>query len=161
MIKHESFEESCRIDSPGSVLGGCEKWKDFIHKEKDKVYYGKNLPMSGMQEVPQRATSATGSIDVRYSKKDKYLHYSIKWSDLTGIPTGAHIHGAAPRGMNASIKHDFFSIFPKFVSGEFKNSVLVDGIAIKEDSLLNGFYYFNIHTPTYQGGEIRGQIEFK
>lgn len=37
---------------------------------------------------------------------------------------------------------------------------MVDGSAIKEDSLMAGMYYFNIHTAKYPGGEIRGQIEF-
>jgi hypothetical protein len=38
---------------------------------------------------------------------------------------------------------------------------VVDGVRIKEDSLLMGFYYVNIHSATFPGGEIRGQIEFK
>lgn len=149
----------------GTVLGGCEKWKDIIHKEKkkdDKVLYSaKNLPMSGAQEVPQRATPAEGLIDVEYDKRDRYLNYTVKWANLTGNPTGAHIHGPAARGANAGIKHDFFNIFPRTQAGVFQYSVLVDGISIKEDSLLKGYYYFNIHTPMYPGGEIRGQIEFK
>lgn len=146
-----------------SVLGGCEKWKDIIHKEKekDKVYTAKNLPMSGMQEVPQRSTPATGLIDAKYDKKSKKLDFTVKWTELTNIPIGSHIHGAAPKGVNAGIKYDFTDIFPKATSGFFTNSVVVDGIAIKEDSLIKGYYYVNIHTATYPGGEIRGQIEFK
>ena len=45
-------------------------------------------------------------------------------------------------------------------SGSFTDSVKVDGSAIKEDSLLSGLYYINIHTPKNPGGEIRGQITF-
>ncbi|MBC7828070.1 MAG: CHRD domain-containing protein [Chitinophagaceae bacterium] len=151
-----------------SVLSGCEKWKDLIHKEKEKekeeekkVWVAENLPMSGLQEVPQRETRASGSIDARYHKESKTLSYTVKWTELTGNPVGAHIHGVAPRGVNAGIKHDFFAIFPKTASGTFTNSVVVDGVAIKEDSLVKGFYYFNIHTPKFPGGEIRGQLEFK
>lgn len=130
--------------------------------EDDKnVYTKKGLDLSGSQEVPVRDTKAYGKADVSYDKKTKMLKYDIAWFNLTGNPTGAHIHGTAPRGVNAAIKHDFFSLIPKTVSGTFSNSVMVDGVAIKEDSLLLGFYYFNIHTPTYPGGEIRGQIEFK
>lgn len=149
-----------------SFFAGCEKWKDIIHKEKDKgsdkvIYAATNLPMTGSQEVPQKTTPAEGLVDVDYDKRDRYLHFTIKWANLTGIPTGAHIHGTAARGTNAGIKFDFFSLFPRTTSGVFKHSVLVDGITIKEDSLLKGYYYFNIHTPTNPGGEIRGQIEFK
>jgi len=145
-----------------SVFAGCEKWKDYYHHEKEKnVYEKKNLPMSGLQEVPQRETMASGWADVHYDKKTKMLKYTIKWKDLTGNPTGSHIHGTAARGKNASIKHDFFSLFPKTTSGTFSHQVMADGVAIKEDSLLNGFYYFNLHTAKFPGGEIRGQIEFK
>ena len=88
------------------------------------------------------------------------LDFTITWHNLTGIPTGAHIHGTAPRGVNAGVKVDYFSLIPKTVSGTFTHSVLVDEIAVKSDSLLAGFYYFNFHTPKFPGGEIRGQIEF-
>ena len=148
-----------------SLLGGCEKWKDIYHKDKKKedkyLYVAKNLPMTGSQEVPQKTTPAEGLFDVDYDKRDGYMHFTLRWAKLTGTPTGAHIHGPAARGANAGIKNDFFGIFPKTTSGVFTHSVFVDGIAIKEDSLLKGYYYFNIHTPTNPGGEIRGQIEFK
>ena len=148
-----------------SVLSGCEKWKDLIHREKEKeeeknVFETKKLPMNGLQEVPQRETLASGWLEARYDKTTKMLKYSISWTELTGIPIGSHIHGVAPKGVNAGIKHDFTALLPKATAGTFTNSVLVDGIAIKEDSLLLGFYYLNIHTPTFPGGEIRGQIEF-
>ena len=140
------------------LLSACTK----EDKEEDKkVYTAKGLELSGAQEVPVRDTKAYGKADVSYDKKTRMLKYDIAWFSLTGVPTGAHIHGTAPRGVNAPIKHDFFSLIPKTVSGTFSNSVMVDGVAIKEDSLLLGFYYFNIHTATFPGGEIRGQIEFK
>ena len=147
-----------------SLLAGCEKWKDIFHKDKEKekkVYAAENLPMSGLQEVPQRETLAKGWIDARYEKESKMLKFTVKWQDLTGIPIGSHIHGVAPKGVNAGIKYDFTPLLPKAVAGTFTNSVVVDGVSIKEDSLLLGYYYINIHTPKFPGGEIRGQLEFK
>jgi len=140
------------------LLSACTK-EDC--EDDNKVYTKKGLDLSGAQEVPVRDTKAYGKADVSYDKKTKMLKYDISWFNLTGVPTGSHIHGSAPRGVNAPIKHDFFSLIPKTPSGTFSNSVMVDGVAIKEDSLLLGFYYLNIHTPTFPGGEIRGQIEFK
>lgn len=139
----------------------CSKsdWKHFFDHKKD-VISARNLPLTGSQEVPEKITPASGLVDVRYNKKTKTLEFDLSWKELTGIPTGAHIHGAAARGSNAGIKYDFFALIPKTTSGSFSNSVIVDGIAIKEDNLLLGYYYFNIHTPTNSGGEIRGQIEF-
>ena len=120
----------------------------------------KDIRLDGRQEVPARDTRAKGKAEVTYNKCDKTLTYSISWSNLTGVPTGAHIHGPAPRGQNASIKHDFFNLIPKTSSGTFTNSVKLDDTAIKEDSLLGGYYYFNFHSAKFPGGEIRGQIEF-
>lgn len=121
----------------------------------------KTLPLKSDQEVPANNSSASGTADVTYNKDSKMLTYTIKFNGLTGKATMAHIHGTAPRGTNAGVKHDLSTVLPKETSGSFTDSVKIDASDIKEDSLLNGFYYFNIHTPAHPGGEIRGQIELK
>jgi hypothetical protein len=140
-------------------LSACDK--DDDDDKNDNVVARTGLQLTGSQEVPVKTSTATGSADISYDKSTKMFSFTINWQTLTGTPTGAHIHGPAARGTNAGIKYDFFSVMPKTVSGTFTNSVMVDGVSLKEDSLLAGFYYFNIHTPTNPGGEIRGQIEFK
>jgi Cu/Zn superoxide dismutase len=136
------------------VFSGC-KDHDFYN-----VITQKGLPLSAVQETTQNSSPATGTADVSYDKTTKMLTYTVTWNNLTGIPTGAHIHGTAARGSNAAVQDNFFSLIPKTTSGTFTNSVPVDGVKIKEDDLLNGLYYFNFHTPANLGGEIRGQIEF-
>ncbi len=118
------------------------------------------LVLSGAQEVPAKTGTGAGTADVTYNKSTKLLTFTLNWQSLTGVPTGSHIHGVAARGANAGVKYDFFAQLPSAVSGSYSGSVMVDGTSIKEDSLLMGFYYFNIHTATNPGGEIRGQIEF-
>ena len=125
-----------------------------------KVLTRNGLPIEASQEVPRKETKGMGSADVTYNKQTKVLTYKLTWTNLTGVPTGAHIHGPASRGTNAGIKHDFFSSFPRTISGTYSGSAMVDGVALIEDSLLAGKYYFNIHTAINPGGEIRGQIEF-
>ena len=141
----------------------CRKsdWKYLLNKYPKTVITEKNLPLSGLQEVPQKIVPAKGKMDVSYNKKTKMLTYSITWWDLSAAPVGAHIHGPAARGVNAGVKHNFTNEIPKTVSGKFTNSVLVDDVSIKLDSLLRGYYYINIHTPMNPAGEIRGQIEFE
>ena len=119
------------------------------------------LPMKADQEVPANKSTASGTADVTYNKDTKMLTYTLNWSGLTDKATMSHIHGTAPRGTNAGVKHDLTPVLKKETSGSFTDSVKIDGSDIKEDSLLSGFYYFNIHTPANQGGEIRAQIEFK
>lgn len=138
-----------------ALFAGCDD-----HDTPQDVVRQNGLPLSGSQEVPAKQTQATGWADVSYNKTTHMLTFTLNWANLTGNPTGAHIHGTAARGTNAGIKFDFFSLFPKTPSGTYSASVLVDGVSINENDLLNGLYYFNIHTPTNPGGEIRGQIEF-
>lgn len=126
----------------------------------NNVVSKKGLPLSPNQEVPAVNSPANGTFDVSYNKDNKMLTYTVNWTGLTDNPIMSHIHGTAPKGANAGVKHDFSNLLPKTTSGNFSDSVKVDGTAIKEDSLLAGFYYINIHTPKNKAGEIRGQIEF-
>ena len=113
--------------------------------------------MSGSQEVPAVTTTASGTIRVTYSQRDKVLNYTITWIGLSGNPTGAHIHGLAEEGVNAGILQTFNG-FPAATFGSYSGTLLVDGVKIKEEYLLSGKYYVNIHTAANPGGQIRGQI---
>ncbi|GHB80753.1 CHRD domain-containing protein [Persicitalea jodogahamensis] len=131
---------------------------EFYNLDRNVVKRG--IVLTSQQEVPSLNTGAKGSADVLYNKNTKLLSYFISWENLAELPTGAHIHGVADRGMNAIVQHSFIDLIPKDRSGSFSNSVVVDGVKIKEAELLNGKYYFNIHNSIYPTGEIRGQIEF-
>lgn len=119
----------------------------------------KTIQLSAGEEVPANNSTATGTADVTYNKDTKTLTYSVNYSGLTGDATMAHIHGTAAKGANAGVSHDLTGVLEKKAAGKFTDSVVI-GDKIKEDSLLTGFYYFNIHTKKNPGGEIRGQIEF-
>ena len=118
------------------------------------------LLISPAQEVAFNNSQAYGGADVSYNKTTHMLSFTISWNNLTGIPTGAHIHGTGARGNNAPIIFDFANAITKTTSGIYTRSVLVDGTTLKEEDLLNGLYYFNFHTANNPGGEMRGQIEF-
>jgi Cu/Zn superoxide dismutase len=141
-----------------SSLSSCNK--DDDDDTNKNVVKKSGLAVTGAQEVPGKTSPAAGTLDVSYDKVTKVLSFTVNYQGLTTAPTGAHIHGTAAKGTNAGIKYDFFSLFPKTQAGTFSNTVTVDGVKLKEDSLLLGFYYLNIHTSTNPGGEIRGQIEF-
>ena len=133
-------------------------------KPEDQVsppttYSKTDIVMSGAQETPVNPSPGTGRLNVSYSKVSKLLSYSFTWSGLTGPPNAAHIHGLAPAGYPASVVQTFSSLAAS-TSGSYSGSFLVDGIKVKEEDLLSGLYYVNIHTNTYPGGEIRGQIRF-
>jgi hypothetical protein len=142
-----------------ALFAACDKDEDDTDPN---IVTSKQVVLNAANEVqnPPVVSSATGTANATYNKVSKKLDYTITWNNLTSDSvTGSHIHGTASKTQNANVKHGF--TIPAQKSGTYTGSVTVDGVAIKEDSLLAGFYYFNIHTNRYKGGEIRGQLEFQ
>ncbi len=152
---------------------GMNSCKKNAEKKTTTNYEKKDIALTGAQETPATATSALGSMDVFYSKDTRMLSYTVRWTGLTDSVMLMHIHGLAPSGFAAGVVQTIVgtsnTIFPQKTSGKFtfsKNgtlsgTLLADGVHVKEQDLLNGVYYMNIHTATYPGGEIRGQIRFQ
>lgn len=135
------------------AISSCERdeWGDFAVEINDVL-------MSGGQESPANSSSATGNIDATYNKETKILSYNVTWSGLSGNVTGMHIHGATDPGFNAGVLQGFSLGSNNKPSGTYTGSVIVDGQVIREEDLLAGKLYINIHSALYPGGEIRGQL---
>lgn len=143
-------------------LFSCEKDAD---KRASNEFSKTGIILGGAQETPAVTTTAAGKMDVFYSRATKTLSYTVTWSGLSGNVTGMHIHGLAPAGFAAPVLQSFStSAIIKCTAntttncGTFKGTLLFDGVALKEEDLLNGLFYVNIHTAANPGGEIRGQI---
>lgn len=137
------------------ALAACNK----DDNPNTNVVSRQGLVFSPAQEVPVVTNStATGTANISFDKTTKVLTYTLNWSNLSDSLTVSHIHGTASKIVSAGVKVGF--TLPRGLAGTYSGTVQVDGVLIKEDSLLNGFYYFNIHTKKNPGGEIRTQIEF-
>ena len=143
----------------------CEK---DAEKKKTQEFLKSGLPMTAAQENnPNNVSTALGSLDVYYAKNSKILSYKFTWQGLTDTIVGIHIHGLAPAGYNAGIVQNILPLNQKnepmfpFRGGSYSGTFNVDGVVVKEENILNGLYYLNIHTKTYTGGEIRAQIRFQ
>jgi CHRD domain len=128
--------------------------------------------LSGDQEVPPVATTASGIVSFTLDDQTGLMDVTatiegISLADITfpaaPLAFGAlgpfHIH-AAPAGVNGSIITPFplASYFSDTATGL---EISASGIAFDLDfldELLAGDMYFNLHTLTNGGGEIRGQI---
>ena len=144
------------------TLGACEK---SAEAKKGTLYTRTGIIMSGAQETPANPSNALGSLDISYIRGNKVLNYKFTWSALSDTITGIHIHGLAPEGFAAGILQNILTtrnetVFP-FRGGSYSGNLQVDEVAVKEENVLNGLYYVNIHTKTYPNGEIRGQIRFQ
>jgi hypothetical protein len=111
--------------------------------------------LNGDQEVPPVTTDASGAARFWLDSERNTRHYHVAISDIDNV-TASHIH-KAPAGVNGPV------IFPLFTGvGTFDpdNPIGGGGSPGAEGlvDLLTGFYYVNVHTTDYPGGEIRGQI---
>ncbi|MGE3108673.1 MAG: CHRD domain-containing protein [Phycisphaerales bacterium] len=110
------------------------------------------VPIDGQQESPPVSSMGIGVGLVSLGDASDTLTYDVRYSPLSSAETAAHIHGFAPRGMSAAVVHPLALGSRKLGSWNYP--------AADESLVQSGLAYFNIHTMTNGGGEIRGQIEF-
>jgi hypothetical protein len=126
----------------------------FISCDKDDDEPDPNVTfkatLTGSQEAPNpNASTATGTATLVFNKTTKVFTLTVT-HNITS-PTNGHIHKGA---IGASGPPVF--AFTSFTSPISYTSTALD--ASQEADLYAGLYYVNIHTSTYPGGEIRGQL---
>ena len=163
----------------GSLLALCSANASAV------VIFTANL--TGSQEVPSNASTATGSATLVLNDAMTALTYSVTvfGLDFTGAQTpgtadnlmAAHIHAPAPPGVNAGVVFGFFGTpfndnnpndvvvtpFAMGVGGTIAgkwDELEGNGttLAAQLPNILAGNSYLNFHTVAFPGGEIRGQI---
>jgi hypothetical protein len=130
--------------------------------------------LNGYEENPDISTVAHGSFVARLSSDGDSLTYELSYSGFETTVTASHVHFGKP-AVNGGVSF-FLCSGPTAppcpqgsgtVTGEVDMSDVVgpagQGIAAGEfDEILAamraGHAYVNVHSSTYPGGEIRGQI---
>ena len=107
--------------------------------------------ISGAAQVPPNPSKGTGNVTSTYDTATRVLAWKGIYSGLTGQPSAAHFHGPADTKMNGPVVVNF----EKFASPFEGSATLTEAQAA---DLLAGRWYVNIHTPSYPGGELRGQV---
>jgi CHRD domain/PEP-CTERM motif len=110
----------------------------------------------GTGENPPNASPGTGFGQVVLNAAQTLITVDENWSGLTAPATASHIHGPAPVGMNAPVLFPFSGV-PAATSGAIPTQSFAITPAQVAD-LQAGLYYMNVHTSTFPGGEIRGQL---
>ena len=111
--------------------------------------------LSGSQEVPPNASTATGTATVVLSDDRTTISVDVTFTGLTTPATVAHIHGPAVPGMTAPPIIPLTD-FPTTTSGTYSHKFPITPEQIEE--LANALTYLNIHSSTFPNGEIRGQL---
>jgi len=125
-----------------------------------------NFPLGPDQAVPSNSTNAWGAAQLLYDNgADTFdldlMVFGIELGDLQGAGpnnTPVHIHNA-PRGSNGPIAIDIGNL-GSFVQDGLGIRLQLDDVPIGnfEGELFAGNLYVNIHTASFPGGQIRGQI---
>jgi CHRD domain len=144
--------------------------------------------LTGFEEVPAISTEGDGSFRATLDRSGTELRYELRFSDLEGVnamspgPTQAHIH-FAQKSVNGGIVvwlcgsatnpgPEGTQLCPAEPSGTVTGTITMDDVVSPDPSqgiqagafdelvrgLRAGVTYANVHTATYPGGEIRGQL---
>ena len=111
--------------------------------------------LSANSEVPATTSAGTGEATIKIDTTNDKISWTIKYSGLSGAVTGAHFHGPAAVGANASVA------LP--IAGDMLSPIKGDATITNEQKaqLLEGKWYVNLHTAANPDGEIRGQVVVK
>jgi hypothetical protein len=135
-------------------------------------------PLSGANENPPTTSTATGSAFVTVDTVALTITFNVTFSGLTTGDTAAHIHCCVAQGGNTGVAtvppvlpgfpmgvtggtflNQTFSLTnasfynPTFITNNGGNVSTAEPVFLA--GLLNGQTYFNIHTSTDPGGEVR------
>lgn len=112
--------------------------------------------LSGAGEVPPNASPGTGFCTVVLNAAETQITVDESWSGLTAPATASHIHGPGGAGTNAAVLFPFTGV-PAATAGSIPEQTF--SITAQEVTwLFDGYLYANVHTSTFPGGEIRGQL---
>jgi hypothetical protein len=112
--------------------------------------------LSGLNEVGPNASPGTGFATLVLNGAQNQFTIDVSWSGLTAAATAGHIHGPGGAGTNASVLFPFSGV-PAATSGAIPTQTFSIN-ATQLQYLQSGYLYVNIHTSTFPGGEVRGQL---
>lgn len=112
--------------------------------------------LSGLNETSPNASPGTGFGTVVLNAAQTQITVDESWSGLTVPATASHIHGPADTTHNAAVLFPFSGV-PAATAGAIPEQTFAI-TPTQVGYLQSGELYFNVHTSTFPGGEIRGQI---
>lgn len=164
-----SCEDELRINQIDNEISEVKTLKN---SQNNKVLNFR-APLNGMNEVPAVVTDASGLAKFQLSKDGAELSYKIVVEDIMDVLM-AHLH-MAPEGTNGPVVAWLYPsgpppvLIPGLFSGVLAEGVITDsdlkgplaGMTLEDlvEDFYEGLIYVNVHTTTYPGGEIRGQVK--
>ena len=124
-----------------------------------------NVNLDAAQEPAPRGTgSGSGTVTL----SNNVVIVDVTYSGLSGNRNNSHFHAPGARGVSAGVAYNTASIDTGAgaTSGAIKGTVTLlnpgyggKTIAQQIQDIRDGLWYLNIHSTTFGGGEIRGQVD--
>lgn len=142
-----------------------------------QIVYSTDL--AGSNEVPANESLATGNATVVYDSLAHTLTISYSFAGLSSGLADGHIHccttadanigvavGFTGLPLGATTGGDDSEVYDLTAAATFRQpfiDMFAGGVAANAEAVLvagldSGLAYFNLHNPTFPGGEIRGQL---
>jgi hypothetical protein len=113
--------------------------------------------LSGGGEAPPNDSVGRGHVNAALDTETKTLTWTVTYSGVTGAPIGAHFHGPVSYiGLTSEENAPIQVGTPGSLASPFKGNSTIDDTQMKD--LKDGRWYFNLHTPKFPAGEIRGPV---
>jgi len=137
------------------LIAGCNNDDDA----NNNLVAFRNIALSGANEVPPITSAGSGTFEGTYNRTTKVLNYTVRWSlgNPSDTTRAMHFHGPAETTESKGVRLPITG-FPTGSANQTHTDTTVPLDATQEEELLNGKWYINIHSTTYPGGELRGQL---
>ena len=110
--------------------------------------------LNGASETPSNSSAGSGTAVGSFNNDTKILTVTTTYSGTSSAVTGGHIH----KGL-VGVPGPVIFPFTSTTSPIIFTSVALD--VSQETDLKENKFYVNLHTSTYPGGEIRGQLNMQ
>ncbi len=110
--------------------------------------------LTGAQEVPPAATSATGYARINVNESTMMLTFTVVFNGLSSNQTASHIHAPAAIGTNAGVAINLGTVGG--TSGTITGSMSITPTQLSQ--IRQHLGYVNVHSVNFSGGELRGQL---
>jgi len=110
--------------------------------------------LTGAQEVPAVATTATGYARIVVNESTGALTYTVVFNGLSSTQTASHIHAPAAIGASVGVAINFGAVGG--TSGTISGTTTITPTQLAQ--LRAHLGYVNVHSTNFPAGEIRGQL---
>lgn len=113
-----------------------------------------NVAINAAQEVPTNGSPGVGTAVAIFNDATGAITINGSYSGLVAAVTASHLHGFSVAGVNSGVLFNLANTGGTAGTISASNSIALANVA----QVLAGQTYINIHTSTFPGGEIRGQL---